>query len=73
MKKHKVRAVHDDDLFEFLDSIGLHQALDSGEIRCHVCGEQVTVDNLQAVLPLTNEIALVCSDAACVKRIEINS
>lgn len=72
MKKHKVRAVHDDDLLSFLESIGLRRALDSGRLTCHVCKEQVTLDSLQAVLPLDTTVGVVCSKAGCIKAVEIN-
>jgi hypothetical protein len=71
MRKHKVRAVHDDDLLGFLDSIGLRRALETGEIKCHICGKQVTLENLQALLPLNKKFAVVCSEPTCVKNIEV--
>jgi len=70
MRKHKIRAVHDDDLLKFLDSVGLRRPIEAGEINCHVCGEPISLDTLQAVLPINKEIAVICSRPACVKSIE---
>ncbi|MCK5057984.1 MAG: hypothetical protein KAT34_15115 [Candidatus Aminicenantes bacterium] len=70
MQKHKVRAVHDDDLLKFLDSVGLRRPIEAGETTCHVCGETVSIDTLQAVLPVNKTIAVVCSRVTCVKNIE---
>ena len=70
MRKHTVRAIHDEDLHEFLESIGIRQSIEAGRIPCHVCGQTLTIDTVQAVLPINNKIAAVCSQPDCIKKIE---
>lgn len=70
MHKHKIRAVHDDDLKEFLDSISLLGPIRKGDINCYICERVITLENLQAVIPINNTIVAVCSDSECLKKIE---
>lgn len=70
MHKHKIRAVYDDDLENFLDSISLLEPISKGDINCYICDSVITLDNLQAILPINNTIVVVCSDSECLKKIE---
>ena len=65
-----VTAVHDNDLAEFLDSMGLLQKMESGECQCVVCTTSVNLDNLSAILPKNNNIHLVCDKPQCISQIE---
>jgi len=73
MKRHRLRAVLDDDLIQFLASIGIKDALERGELRCHFCNEVVSFDSLQAVIPLGKHVGVLCSKMDCLNKMEPES
>ena len=70
MKRHRLRAIYDDELIKFLESIGIKSAIEKGELRCHVCNEVVTIDSLQAIIPTEKNIGVLCSKTTCLNKIE---
>lgn len=60
-----IRAVHDDDLDAFLESIGLKRKFQAGELKCKFCGDPITGENLLAILPQSGTIHVVCSKPSC--------
>ena len=70
MERHRLRAVYENDLKNFLESIGIKHAIEKGELKCHFCNEVVTIDSLQAIIPLEKNIGVVCSKTTCLDKIE---
>lgn len=68
-KKHVIRAVGEDQLEQYLASLGLLEALETGELRCGVCGSLITKDNLRCFYPFGDEIRVCCSQLACYDRV----
>lgn len=66
-KRLELSAVWDDDIQELLGSLGVLQDVTLGNARCVVCGCQVDIDNLGAVMPTPQSADLVCADANCVQ------
>lgn len=64
-----LRAVHDDDLIQFLQSIGLHRPIIDGDVRCYFCSEVVTLANFLAAFPLSGTIKAVCNKPDCLKKL----
>lgn len=62
-----VKAVLDNDLSEFLDSIGVLGDIKAGRMKCKFCDEVVTLENLHAIFPDSGNISVICSDPECVK------
>jgi hypothetical protein len=60
-----ISAVHDDDLVEFLDNLGVRSSLDRGELKCKFCHEPINFDDLGAVFPEGGDVKLVCDKPAC--------
>jgi len=73
MERHRLRAIYEDDLIKFLESIGIKSAIERGDLRCHICNEVVSIDSLQAVIPLEKNIGVVCSKKNCLNKIEPES
>ncbi len=48
MRKHRIRAVHEQDLEDLLNSLGLSESMAKGELKCGICGSIVNLDNLYA-------------------------
>lgn len=66
--KHRIQAVLDDDLAGVLQNLGLSGPLQKGELRCHVCGETVTEESLQGIVPCGNSFSVLCSKPECLKK-----
>lgn len=64
----KISAVHDDDLISFLTSIGSINDINYGKIKCKFCKEQITLDNIQAVIPDSGSISYICNNPTCTRK-----
>ncbi|MBU0614177.1 hypothetical protein KJ766_02755 [Patescibacteria group bacterium] len=71
IEREVVTAVHDNDLVVFLNSIGLLQKIEAGEVCCAKCGATVNLDNLGAVFPQNNIIQLICESPLCLSEIDM--
>lgn len=65
MKRERLLAVHDDDLANFLRSIGLLEDLVAGRLLCSVCGDVVTLETLAFIYPEHDLIRVACSKPTC--------
>jgi hypothetical protein len=68
VKKGTLKAVHDYDLEPLLHSLGLYEKVQGGECFCDVCGEKVTMENIQCIYPQDGEIKFCCSASFCYKK-----
>lgn len=69
MKREGLPAVHDDDLLELLNNLGLIGPLERGEVRCRFCETTVTADSLGAIFPAHGSVWVVCSEADCLQKL----
>ena len=55
-QKQVLRAVHESDLEQFLDTLGLLQEIDKGTLKCYVCGQKITKTYVfsHSALPLSS-------------------
>ena len=65
-------AVHDDDLREYLESLGLLADLEAERLRCKLCGDAVSLLNLHALFPDSGTIGVICDRADCIKKLVRN-
>ena len=65
MKKHTIRAIHEQDLGELLKSLGLLEFMSKGELTCGICGSVVNLDNLLCIYPSGQEIKVCCKNVEC--------
>ncbi len=72
-KKDVVRAVHDNDLRHFLESIGVLSPVLSGDCKCQMCGSRINLENFGAVYPVRDTIHLVCDRTSCLALIDTES
>lgn len=66
----KIKAVFEPDLEKVLRGLGLWEGLQAGEMRCSICGGEVTLDNLQFIFPKGGKILVGCGKSSCVQEIE---
>lgn len=71
MKKEKqlIKAVHDDDLIDFLKSIDEYEKLTKKELRCCYCNSIINLDNIYSVFPRNKEVAYCCNSEFCQEKL----
>lgn len=60
-----LKAVHDDDVEQLLQSLNMLDPITKGECKCIYCNEIITLDNIAAVVPLDKGIHFVCNNNSC--------
>lgn len=60
-----IKAIHDDQLENFLRNIGLLDDVISGKCKCKFCGETVTLENIYTVFPESGQVKFSCSKVKC--------
>ena len=68
-QKQVLRAVHESDLEQFLDKLGLLQEIDKGTLKCYVCGQKITKTNFHCVYPFEGEIRVCCDNPLCYEHV----
>lgn len=69
-----IHAVHENDLEGVLKSIGLYDELKTGSGKCYFCDNQVNLENLGALIPVTlsdkkrKEIRYSCKAPLCTRK-----
>lgn len=69
MKKYGIRAVHEQDLRELLEDLELSSILESGELKCAMCGCIITYDNLLCLYPEKEDIRVCCKKRDCYEKL----
>ncbi|MHA2142691.1 MAG: hypothetical protein ACXADD_14465 [Candidatus Thorarchaeota archaeon] len=64
-KDRIVNAVHEDDLEEFLESIGLLPELKSGQLRCTLCDDAIRIDEIAMIKVDRGQISFLCHKPVC--------
>lgn len=67
-ESENISAVHDDDLEEFLQSIGVLHDIQKNLVKCKFCGITVNMHNLQSVFPDSGAISFVCDKQPCIRQ-----
>lgn len=62
-----LHAVHDDELLDFLKSLGILADVQAGRTHCAFCNAPVTLRNLNAVFPQSGAVRVACAQPSCVK------
>ena len=65
VRSGEIKAVHYDDLVEFLKSLEEYERVVSGEVNCFFCGGTITLDNIQSVFPLNGTVQYCCNNQLC--------
>lgn len=67
----KIKAIHDNNLEEFFESLGINSKFQAGKLSCAFCKEVVNFDNLHSVFPDSGAVKLACSKPKCVMMLMI--
>lgn len=61
----QISAVLDQQMVEFLSSIGELDRVTEGKSRCSVCNDQISLESIALVLPAGKQVAYVCDKEMC--------
>jgi hypothetical protein len=65
--KGEIKGIFEDDLQQFLKSIGELSEIRAGKVKCKNCGNIITIENLAIVYPDSGDIKYICNNPECVK------
>lgn len=66
--KNAIKAVYEDDFIGYLKSIGIYERIIAGELKCIYCGNFITLENLEVIIPKENNVELVCKNKNCLNQ-----
>lgn len=67
LSTRELRAIHDVDLEEFLERLGLWGPIKEGKVTCARCDSVITLDNFGAAFPESGKIRVVCDKLECLR------
>ena len=73
LKKEVVNAVHDDDIEQFLVSLGVFNDVLAGKYKCLICNQPIDIENIGIITTKDNKIKFVCESPSCLLIMELNS
>lgn len=65
MQNDSLKAIHDEDLLEWLDSIGYKDKIESKKVLCFCCSKHITFKNLLAIKYFENQYRFSCDAPFC--------
>lgn len=63
--KVEIKAVHDDDLSEFLEKLGMSEEINNGRIHCTFCNCIINTSNFGGVFKENGNIKSFCQKTEC--------
>ncbi len=69
LPKEKVNVVHDDDLENFLEELGVLKKFKKGELKCKFCRVSITFKSLHSVFPQSGQVKVVCDKVECIRQL----
>jgi len=65
MANRIINAIHEDELEEYLENIGILDDIKNKKLKCCFCDKTITLENFHVVFPENNEIKICCEDMQC--------
>jgi hypothetical protein len=62
----EINAVHERDLDNLLQKIGIKEKFEGGAFKCKFCNETITKQNLNSILLESGGINFICDKPACI-------
>ena len=69
-RREKVKAIYENDLIPVLSKLELYDKIIHEEIKCIVCDEVITIENLGVILKEENEYRIICLNPECISKIQ---
>ena len=67
MEKKTLTTVHETDLEEYLQRLGVLDNVNNGMAKCKFCGGTINLTNIHALFPESGQAEFVCDKPACIK------
>jgi len=67
--EEELRAVHPKDVEGFFERLGLLPELRAGDLKCHCCGEPITLETFRAVTRHHGSLKFACRKDLCVREL----
>ncbi len=64
--KLNIPAIHDNDLNQILDELGLLSKIEKRELVCLNCSRIITLENLGGLITRKDTAEIVCNDPECI-------
>lgn len=61
----EIKAVHESDLIQYLESLGIYKGIKNGEYICKHCESVITIENFLCVYPYDSKIEICCDNPKC--------
>jgi hypothetical protein len=71
IQRERIKAVYEDDLSSFCESIGILDEIKKGNLKCISCGVQITLENIGIIFSSENELIIACDSPICISDMEI--
>ncbi len=68
-KRNRLKAVYEDDLIGYLKSIGVYDEITQGNRRCVYCGNHITLENLEVIVPKGRIVEIICNNENCLNQL----
>ncbi|TAK18499.1 MAG: hypothetical protein EPO37_05460 [Nitrosarchaeum sp.] len=65
----EIKAVHITDLEKLLQKYEQSDDFNNGQIKCHICSDTVSMNNVGSIQLLDNRLRLTCNKIACYDQI----
>lgn len=65
MKNNQMKMVHDKDLENLLRSLGIYENVIENKCTCLFCGQTMTLDNIDSIVPHNNTVQFTCDKEEC--------
>lgn len=67
VKNSTMKMVHDDDLESLLKSLGVYNEVLDEKFKCLFCGNTITMENIETIIPYEGSIQFTCDSEQCHK------
>lgn len=69
VQENKMKAVHDKDLENLLKSLNVYESVVNGGYKCLFCDGDITLDNIDSIVPYEESIRFTCDKPTCHQRL----
>jgi hypothetical protein len=63
--KENIKAIHDSEIKEFFERLGIVEKLANGELKCSVCKSTITEQNFRAITKKSEDLLFSCNRESC--------
>ena len=71
--KLEMSAILGEEFDRLLHKLGIAEDVKLGKYKCHVCGEQINLENALLIFPLLNDkVGFVCDRPLCLRKYKMS-